>query len=275
MSYQTKRSFELRDSALFLSSLQGTSLLSLLLLAMAAPAAAVESEDAKTYDHCMSLARQTPEEGFETASQWRDEGGGLPAEHCVAIALDGMKEYEEAANRLELLATEMVRETAALRAEVLSQAAEAWSEAGQPEHAEAALTEAMRIDPHNPDYPVSRSVAKADLKDYQGAIEDLDRAITEGGPRGDALAYRAAARRFLGDLPAARADADKAVQVAPGLPEAWLERANIRRLTGDTAGARKDWIKVLELAPDSPAADAARDNLEALDVHVEDPKPAP
>lgn len=247
--------------------------LGLLVLIAAAPAPApptFEGQDAATYKKCLDFARSNPSEGFESASGWRDHGGGLPAEHCVAIALVGLKEYAEAGKRLEKIANEMtVRESNALRADVLGEAAEAWLEGGSPEGAITALNAAIELAPQNPDYFVTRAVAHAQRKDYKLAVQDLNRALALGGPRGDALAYRAAAYRFLGDLKQARADADKAVQIDPRLPDAWLERANIKRLTGDDGGARRDWLTVLDLAPNSAAADAARDNLETLDVHID------
>ncbi|MGB8843878.1 MAG: tetratricopeptide repeat protein [Aliidongia sp.] len=236
---------------------------------LAAPLTArAEGQDAATYDKCLALARKQPSEGFETGSIWRDHGGGLPAQHCVALALIGLKEYVEAAHRLEKIAAEMVRESDSLRASVLAQAAEAWSEAGQAENAEAALTAALKLAPRNQDYLVNRAVSYAQRQNYHAAIDDLNKALT-AGPRADALAYRASAWRLLGDLKQARFDAEKAVQSDPNLAEAWLELGNIKRLSDDSAGARQNWLKVIELAPDSTAADAARDNIETLDVRVE------
>jgi tetratricopeptide (TPR) repeat protein len=228
--------------------------------------AATDADDAKTYADCMATARSNPDQGFEDGSEWRDHGGGFPAEHCVAIALIGLKQYGEAAGRLESLATNMVKETASLRAEVLAQAAEAWSEGGEPIKAEADLTEAIRIDPGNYDLLVSRSTIRAARQDYRGAIEDLNKVVGAGAAGADVFAYRAAAYRLLGSLPNALADAERAVQAGPTLPEAFLERANVRRLSGDASGARQDWLKVVSLSPDSAAADAARQNLETLDV---------
>ena len=258
---------------LLLSTTLRRSLLLTLMLVLPGGARA-EGQDAATYDKCLALARKDPAEGFETGSSWRDHGGGLPAEHCVAVALIGLKEYPEAAHRLEKLASEMVRESDALRADVLSQAAEAWSEAGQPGNAEAALTDALKLAPRNPNYLINRAVTYAQRKNYHAAVDDLNKALAAGGPRADALAYRASAWRYLGDLKQARLDADKSVQSDPGLVAGWLELGNIKRLTGDLAGARQGWLKVIELAPDSAAADDARDNIETLDVHVES-APAP
>lgn len=235
--------------------------------------ALAQAQDAATYDKCLAQARKDPAEGFETGSSWRDHGGGVPAEHCVAIALIGLKQYGEAATRLEKLAAKMVRESDALRAEVLSQAAEAWSEGGQPKNAESDLTEAIKLAPKNAEYLVNRSAARAQHQDYKNAVDDLNKALAQG-PRADALAYRASAWRYLNDLKQARADADASVKLDPGLIAGWLELGNIKRLSHDDAGARRAWLKVIELAPDSAAADDARDNIATLDVHIENPPTA-
>jgi tetratricopeptide (TPR) repeat protein len=240
-------------------------------LLAASAAHADDAADAKTYNSCMTTARADPDQGFETASEWRAHGGGFPAEHCAAIALIGLKQYSEAATRLEDLAKRMVSEPVPLRAQVLSQAAESWTEGGLPQNAEADLTEAIRVDPTDLDLFVDRSVARAAHGDYRDAIIDLNQAIGGGVNRADVFAYRAAAYRLLGSLDHALADAERAVAAGPTVPEAWLERANVRRLKGDAAGARQDWLKVLEIAPDGAAADAARRNLETLDVKPDAP----
>jgi tetratricopeptide (TPR) repeat protein len=245
--------------------------------ALLAPAAVLADDlrnDAASYERCMTTARKEPSDGFEMASVWKDHGGGLPAEHCIAVALMGLKQYALAGDQLETLGKEMVREAPSLRADVLSQAGEAWLQAGQPEKSKAALTAAIGLDPKNAALLVGRARAEAAAKDYKAAKEDLDRALAGGAARGEVLTYRAAANRLLGNLGDARKDADAAVAAAPDSADAWLERANVRRLQKDDKGARADWIKVLDLAPDSPAGDAARDNLAAMDVHVEGtPKP--
>jgi tetratricopeptide (TPR) repeat protein len=227
--------------------------------------------DAASYDRCMDTARKKPEDGFEMAQVWKNHGGGLAAEHCAGVALMGLKQYSLAGDELETLGKEMVREAPSLRAQVLSQAGEAWLEAGQPDKARADLTAAIGLDPRDASLFVDRARVQAAAKDYKAAKEDLNHALTGGAPRGEVLTYRAAANRLSGDLKAARQDADDAVKAAPDSADAWLERANIRRLQKDDKGAHADWLKVLELAPDSPAADAARDNIEAMDVHPDAP----
>ena len=64
----------------------------------------VAAERAKRYGECMATARRRPQDGFEDAIAWRAEGGGTAADHCAAVALIGLEQYSEAANRLERLA---------------------------------------------------------------------------------------------------------------------------------------------------------------------------
>jgi tetratricopeptide (TPR) repeat protein len=210
----------------------------------------------------MAKARGNPAEGYAFAGKWLT--GGEPAQHCQAIALIGLKRFAEAGQQLELLANKMHGDTQDLRAETFAQAAEAWSENGQPVRAEADLDQSIQLAPEQQSYRIDRATARAAEHNYTGAIEDLSSVIAAGSTSGEVFAYRAAAYRLSGDLKAAMADAESAVKNAPTLPEAWLERANARGLSGDADGAQQDWQKVVELAPGSPAADAATRNLDAL-----------
>jgi tetratricopeptide (TPR) repeat protein len=222
-------------------------------------------DDAKQYQHCVALARQKPEDGWEEALAWTSLGGGEPARHCAAIALIGLKQYEEAASRLEDLARDSHRE-AKLRAGMLAQAGQAWLLAKKPERAYAAQTTALGLVPGAPDLLIDRSESLAAAKNYRDALSDLDQALSTDPKRVDALVFRAAAKRYLDDLPGARTDAEQAVALDPNYQDAWLENGIVKRLQGDGAGARQDWKKVLEIAPNSAAADTARRDLELLDV---------
>ncbi|MEC7655384.1 MAG: hypothetical protein VX416_03440, partial [Pseudomonadota bacterium] len=44
----------------------------------------------REYGACMRLARVSTTEGFETALDWSDAGGGGAAKHCAAVALFSM-----------------------------------------------------------------------------------------------------------------------------------------------------------------------------------------
>lgn len=256
----------------------GASLLALaLLLAGTLPLAAAqkgagpkappagEEDNARHYARCMALAQEKPTEGWEESLAWAGLGGGAPAKHCGAVALIGLKQYGEAATRLENLAR-TGHEKAGLRAGMLAQAGQAWLLEGAPERAYAAQTAALALTPGAPDLLVDRAETQAALKNYKGALADLDQALAGAPNRADALVFRAAAKRYLDDLKGARIDIDRALAIAPTNADGWLESGILKRLSGDKKGARADWMKVLDLAPDSPAGDVARRNMELLDV---------
>jgi len=228
------------------------------------PADAARAQ-ARRYAACIELAKSNPTDGWEAALTWIGEGGGEPAQHCGAVALIGLKQYKEAAQRLEDLARTS-HDDVALRAGMLAQAGQAWILDGDPGRAYADQTTALQLTPDSPDLLIDRAESLALNKDWKDAAVDLDRALSLEPDRADALTYRATAKRMLNDLEGASRDVGRALELDPDLPEAWLEAGNLKRLTGDAAGARRAWQEVLRIAPVSPAADAARQNLEKLDV---------
>lgn len=234
-------------------------------LALAAPALAETIDNAHEYRQCMALARSNPEEGWENALAWSSLGGGEAARHCGAVALIGLKKYEEAAGRLEVLAQDSHREPE-LRAQMLAQAGQAWFLAGRSERAKGAQTAALKLTPNDVDLLIDRATSFAELGDYASARADLDQALTLAPRRADALTFRAAAWRYADNLPKAEADIAQALGLEPNNPDALLERGMLARLKGDDAAARQDWARVLQLAPDSAAAEAARTNIAKLEI---------
>jgi len=235
-----------------------------------APAEAAQSQgemiDAPTqYHHCIALARQKPQEGWEEALAWTSLGGGEPARHCAAVALIGLGQFEEGATRLEILARDS-HSANKLRAGMLAQAGQAWLIARQPEKAYADQSAALKLVPDAPDLLVDRAESLAAAKNYREALDDLNKAVEISPKRVDALVFRATAKRYLDDLDGAKTDLETAIQASPNSQEAWLESGMIKRLTGDDPGARKDWLKVLDINPNTPTADTARENIAKLDV---------
>jgi tetratricopeptide (TPR) repeat protein len=220
--------------------------------------------EAARYERCMTLARTDPAAGRTQAQQWRDGGGGHPAEHCLAVALIGLRQYKDAAGRLETLGQAMVRAPERLRAEVFDQAAQAWLLAGEPARAHAAAGLALALQPDDPELLLDRAEAAGAAGWYDKAVADLDRVLAASPSRVDALIYRAAANRALDRLDPALDDISQALRLAPDSLPALLERGNIRSLRGDREGARLDWERVATAAPGSPQAAAARRNLERL-----------
>jgi tetratricopeptide (TPR) repeat protein len=223
-----------------------------------------DPEAAQLYQHCVQLARNSPDEGWQEGSAWSSMGGGEPARHCVAIALINMRQFEEGATRLERLADNS-EESEHIRAGMLAQAGQAWLLAKQPDNAYRVQSKALELVPDAPDLLVDRSQSQAEQKNYQGALADLDQALRVAPGRADALAFRAAAKRLLGDLDGAKADVAQALASDGNNQEAWLEDGIQRRIGDDKDGARASWQKAIELAPQSETADMARRNIELLD----------
>jgi tetratricopeptide (TPR) repeat protein len=231
--------------------------------------------DAATYDRCLKLAKQDPAAAQTLAQTWHGRGGAHPADHCAAVALVGLKQYKDAATRLEALAQEMTWAPASLRAEVLDQAGQAWLLAGDPVRAYAASGQAVSLQPNDPDLRIDRAEAAASAGYFDKAVAELDHVLKTEPGRADALIYRASANRALDRLDPAIADVEKALAQVPNSVPGLLERGNIRRLKGDLEGARQDWERVGRLAPGSRADMAARANLEHLEPGQNAPPATP
>jgi tetratricopeptide (TPR) repeat protein len=234
--------------------------LAALFTAWGAPAVA-QMTDAQQYRSCLLRIRDDPALAIKLAEDWRAQGGGAPAQHCVALALLAAGNHQGAAVRLEALADVLTEDRSDLRPDVLAQAAQAWVFARQPERAIKALDAAIALKPKDTDLVVDRAVMHAGAGRLVEAERDLDRALSMEAERDDALALRATVRRKAGRMDDARKDADRAVQLNPKNADAWLERGVIRHAKGDKAGAEADWRQATEAAPDSPAAKAAAANL--------------
>jgi tetratricopeptide (TPR) repeat protein len=232
--------------------------------AFAEPAKRHDPEGAQQYTHCINLARTIPDQGWQEALAWSSLGGGEPAQHCAAVAMIGMRQFEDGARKLESL-SDNSEESPKLRAGMLAQAGQAWLLAKQPDEAFRVQSKALLLVPGAPDLLVDRAQSQAEQKNYQGALQDLDAAIQAAPNRSDAYIFRAAARRHLEDRVGARADIDQALRIDPESQDALLEDGILKGLAGDEDGARTSWQKVIELSPQSEAADTARRDLELLD----------
>jgi tetratricopeptide (TPR) repeat protein len=225
-------------------------------------------DPAKTYALCLDTARLFPEQGIEFAGKWVGLGGGEPAKHCQAVAMMGLREYGEAATRLEELA-EKSKRSADVRVGMLAQAAQSWLLLGDTQRAHAAQTAALKLKPKDAKLLVDRSLTLAEAKNYWEAIDDLNAAIEIDNKNAEAYAFRASAYRMVSEDELAMDDAERALMLDANNLSGLLERGILRRMKGDDAGARKDWLRILEIEPGSEPAKAARANIEKLDVNPE------
>lgn len=250
--------------------------LSSLAAGLVAPASAQRiNEDAMNtlHDRCVGFARQHPKEGLEKAKQWREQGGGFWADHCIAMALFILKDYAAAAKRFEELAAAMMGMPADQRGITLDQAGQSWLDAGDFARAKAAFDGAIAFKGDDAELFIDRAQAFAALKQYWEAIDDLNRAIDLAPRNAEAYIYRASAYRSVDALDLALEDIERGLAITPNNVLGLLERGNVRRLKGDASGARQDWQSVVKLAPDTPAGKAAKLNLAKLGK-AEKAKPA-
>jgi tetratricopeptide (TPR) repeat protein len=226
----------------------------------------------KLYAACMEEARQDPPRARERAQAWETTGGGLPARHCLATALIGLKRYPEAAAMMEAIAKEAYGVDLDLGAEVMSQAGQAWSLAGEPARALAAQNEALKRDTDDVELLIDRSISLAALAQFWEAIDDLNRVLDQKPDRADALLLRATAYRHLEVFDMAREDLDRALAAEPGNVDALLELGNLMRDSGDREGARRTWLLGLAHAPEGSAMQTTLQNaLQAMDVDPSKP----
>ncbi|GAB4136456.1 MAG: hypothetical protein Tsb0016_00850 [Sphingomonadales bacterium] len=249
-----------------------------LIIAPTLAAAQANVPAAQRYQACTRLAAEDATTALDVASRWRDEGGGVAAQHCIALALSALERFEEAARMLET-ALEHIRAGRGVNAmgmtinrdlvaRLHAQAGHAWLLAERPINAyqafSAAIAELPPRDPATLDYAIDRARASAASGDYDAAVADLDEALLQAPERGEIYLFRATARRHLGAIEPALQDANDAVRLL-GSAEAYLERGNLRMLAGDEAAARADWQAATNADAKGPAGQAARQNLQRLE----------
>ncbi len=223
------------------------------------------------YRRCLDLVVNEPDSGIDFAMSWRDQGGGAPARHCLAIGLIEAGHRAEGARRLEELSKSPDAGDLALRVEILGQAGNAWLLDGNPERAISVLTAGIDLVAEDPSLRADilvydRARARALLNDWRGVIADLDQVLIFRPDDVSGLVLRARARRVLGDLPEARADLEAALALTPGDPAALIERGRIKVSEGDEDGARQDWANAALAGEGTPLAGAAQNLLADLDV---------
>src|SRR5215469_3766315 len=60
--------------------------------------------DSAHYRTCLSASNLNPAAALSDAESWVKTGGGVPAQHCAALALVNLKRYAEAGQRLDQMA---------------------------------------------------------------------------------------------------------------------------------------------------------------------------
>lgn len=218
----------------------------------------------KRYNQCMWQSRTHPENGIEMARTWLAEGDFSAAKHCLATGKFFSGAYEAAATIFENLATTDDDFTDQLRSQLFSQAGQARLLIGQSKKALENQTAALNFVRDEPQFFLDRAITQIALKDYTGALSDINIAIKKDPLFGDALLFSAIAKRHLKDFFGALADINKSLMLLPNLPAALLERGIIFNLVGQAESAATDWKKIIEVAPNSAEARIAKEWIDQV-----------
>lgn len=189
-----------------------------LLLPFALMQADVAPQVDQRYVQCVALIDEDAERAYEEGMAWAAEGQALNAYRCAALALIGQNRHEEGARRLESLATAANPADGALKAELFSQAGNAWLLAREPARAVSAFTRAvvtMAPDARElPDLLIDRARAYAMESDWRHSEEDLSAALDKRPNDALALRLRATARMRQSAFELAEADARQSLTAA-------------------------------------------------------------
>lgn len=199
-----------------------------LIFSTPALAADLTSEFETRHKACLESIAEDAQEAFETAMQWRDEGGGRRAKHCVAMALFALGHEDEAAFRLDALAAGADGGSDETRVKHYAEAANFWLTANEAEKAYASATAGLKIQFDNLDLRISRARAYALSGRYDYAETDLTSVLALNPEHADALRYRADARFKLDKIDEAQADIEAALNLDPTSVETALLRGQIR-----------------------------------------------
>lgn len=232
------------------------------------------------YRECVALVENAPEAAITAADAWRIGSGGIPARHCLALALASSGAYGEAAEELEAIAhdlplarTQAMAQTIILPSphiisEMYIQAASAWSTAQKFDRALNALNQAMgdldKLGDQAFIIYVDRAEVLGKLKRYDEALKDLHAALAIHGDAADVRAMLASAYRYLEKWDLAELEVTAALELDPVNAPALLEQGILSWLLEDDKTARASWLKLIRLHPGTAAARAAHENLSNL-----------
>jgi len=231
--------------------------------AQAAVGTAKPPPESVHYRRCLVDSSANPAAALADAESWAKSGGGVPADHCAALALVSLKRFAEAGTRLDRLAGGRDSRSAEFRVSLFDQAGNAWLLAGDGAHAVRSFSNALTLSAGDADLFADLARAQAMVRNWHEVDLDLNAALQLAPRRADLLVLRASARRALQHFGEANSDIEAALKLKPGDGDALVERGLLRKQLGDMAGARRDFQAALKNGSGAAAA-SARQNLDAL-----------
>lgn len=214
-----------------------------ILLATTAQAAEINFIQSPAYKECTALAASNPTAALAKAEEWLKIDNSIPALHCRAMALYGLRRYGEAGEALSAVRTAIPNENISMRTYVTHQAVRAWTGANRADAALATLTAQITdMASVKGDNATAAKLTSELLLDrarlnitygkLTDAVSDLDRAVSLTPLSEDILLERAGAFAQLGDFPLAKADTQYVLTLNANNTKA---RALLRDLESKTA----------------------------------------
>ncbi len=189
----------------------------------------IAREEQARLNQCLQILDSAPLEAYEDSLAWLANGGNRPkARYCNAMALLALDELEEAAARLEALATAPDPMTLEERARFMAQAGNAWLTANYPDAAITALSESIRIQPDDMDVYKDRAAAYLALEQWPEGVDDLNRVLERMPMDPEALRMRARAHLATENLNAAQADVQESLEGDPTNLDTLVLRGEVR-----------------------------------------------
>lgn len=108
----------------------------------------------------------------------------------------------------------------------------------------------------------NRGVAKNNLQDYSGAVNDFDIAIQISPQKPEPFNGRGIAKYRLQKFPEAIADFSRAIAISPSYVDAYFHRGNSKAALGEYKAAAEDYTRAIEWQPDYAEAFYNRGNTQ-------------
>src|SRR5262249_27269335 len=125
--------------------------------------------------------------------------------------------------------------------------------------AEQDFTQVLALEPRLAQGYLQRALARQAMKQYAGAIADLDAALERGAAAASIYSLRARTRSLMKDAKGAQEDYDRCLATQPSDEMGWIARAQARA-SRDPHGALADLEEALKLK--EPGGRRSRDALQ-------------
>ncbi len=207
-------------------------------LIFAQTAVTADPGETERLEACIAKIDADPVAGYEGALTWTYQGNRPAARYCYALALLANDRADDGALKLEQLANARDGGTLEQRAIYLSQAGHGWLQAGAPDAAIIAFTNALKLDKDDAGLLVDRAGAYVLAEQSDAALSDLDTALKVRPGFGAAHQMRAQLHLDAGKLDAALSDVKAAMAAEPENIDTLVLRGAVREaMRVKTAGA--------------------------------------